>query len=232
MVYEHQTRCMIQIFGGVMFFETGVVMAQGGLLLGSAVILCCTLVSTLTVFSLSALATNGVIPGGGTYYMLSRSLGPKFGAAVGLLLALSESFQVSLYVSNFAKGMSLQFPSAPWLSEDASFGQRVLVMGVILVVVAIVTINGIFFVVRLQVLMLVVVALLSIVMSIVIGSLVPGPTDVEQGVFRPSPVRVELNLLPPDQSNRRLFNDLLHRFFPATTGITAGTTVFGQLRVT
>ncbi|CAG5101881.1 Oidioi.mRNA.OKI2018_I69.chr1.g45.t1.cds [Oikopleura dioica] len=39
----------------------------------------------LTSISMSAIATNGKVPAGGSYYMISRSLGPGWGAAVGLM---------------------------------------------------------------------------------------------------------------------------------------------------
>ncbi|MEQ2165966.1 hypothetical protein GOODEAATRI_022619, partial [Goodea atripinnis] len=52
----------------------------------------------LTAISMSAIATNGVVPAGGSYYMISRSLGPEFGGAVGLCFYLGTTFAGSMYI--------------------------------------------------------------------------------------------------------------------------------------
>jgi len=51
-----------------------------------------------TAISMSAIATNGVVSGGGSYFMISRALGPEFGGAVGVLFYLGTSAASSMYI--------------------------------------------------------------------------------------------------------------------------------------
>lgn len=52
----------------------------------------------LTAISMSAIATNGVVPAGGSYFMIGRSLGPECGGAVGLLFYTGTTLASSMYI--------------------------------------------------------------------------------------------------------------------------------------
>ncbi|VDN18666.1 unnamed protein product [Dibothriocephalus latus] len=47
---------------------------------------------------MSAIATNGKVPAGGSYFMISRSIGPEFGGAVGILFYLRTSMAAAMYL--------------------------------------------------------------------------------------------------------------------------------------
>ena len=53
----------------------------------------------MTSISLSAIATNGVVPGGGPYYMISRNLGPELGGAVGILFYIGTTLAAAMYIT-------------------------------------------------------------------------------------------------------------------------------------
>jgi potassium/chloride transporter 9 len=53
-------------------------------------------INLVTTLSISAIATNGTVRGGGAYYLISRSLGPEFGGSIGIVLYLGFAFNTGL----------------------------------------------------------------------------------------------------------------------------------------
>lgn len=52
----------------------------------------------LTAISMSAIATNGVVPAGGSYFMIGRALGPECGGAVGMLFYTGTTLAAAMYI--------------------------------------------------------------------------------------------------------------------------------------
>ncbi|XDV27238.1 hypothetical protein PO909_030802 [Leuciscus waleckii] len=90
--------CMQNILGVILFLRLTWIVGTAGILEALAVIFMCCSCTMLTAISMSAIATNGVVPAGGSYYMISRALGPEFGGAVGLCFYLGTTFAGSMYI--------------------------------------------------------------------------------------------------------------------------------------
>ncbi|KAM6900624.1 solute carrier family 12 member 7 [Xenentodon cancila] len=90
--------CLQNILGVILFLRLTWIVGTAGILESLAIVGLCCSCTMLTAISMSAIATNGVVPAGGSYYMISRSLGPEFGGAVGLCFFLGTTFAGSMYI--------------------------------------------------------------------------------------------------------------------------------------
>ncbi|XP_067309914.1 solute carrier family 12 member 7 isoform X4 [Pseudorasbora parva] len=90
--------CMQNILGVILFLRLTWIVGTAGIMEALAVVFMCCSCTMLTAISMSAIATNGVVPAGGSYYMISRALGPEFGGAVGLCFYLGTTFAGSMYI--------------------------------------------------------------------------------------------------------------------------------------
>ncbi|XP_073763942.1 solute carrier family 12 member 6 isoform X2 [Danio rerio] len=90
--------CLQNIFGVILFLRLTWVVGTAGVLQALCIVFICCCCTLLTAISMSAIATNGVVPAGGSYFMISRSLGPEFGGAVGSCFYLGTTFAGSMYI--------------------------------------------------------------------------------------------------------------------------------------
>ncbi|EFX88997.1 hypothetical protein DAPPUDRAFT_41064 [Daphnia pulex] len=90
--------CMQNIFGVILFIRLTWIIGTAGIVQGFCLVTMCCTCTMLTAISMSAIATNGVVPAGGPYFMISRNLGPEFGGAIGLLFYIGTTFAASMYV--------------------------------------------------------------------------------------------------------------------------------------
>lgn len=102
--------CFQNILGIIFYIRLSWIVGMAGvghsfLLVG----LCCA--STfLTGLSLSAIATNGAMKGGGPYYLIGRSLGPEVGVSIGLCFFLGNAIAGSLYILGAVETMLSAIP--------------------------------------------------------------------------------------------------------------------------
>uniref|UniRef100_A0A6Q2WY59 Solute carrier family 12 member 5b n=1 Tax=Esox lucius TaxID=8010 RepID=A0A6Q2WY59_ESOLU len=90
--------CIQNIFGVILFLRMTWMVGIGGVFGSFFIVFMCCSTTMLTAISMSAIATNGVVPAGGSYYMISRSLGPEFGGAVGICFYLGTTFAGAMYI--------------------------------------------------------------------------------------------------------------------------------------
>ncbi|MCF7801802.1 MAG: amino acid permease [Candidatus Marinimicrobia bacterium] len=97
------TPAILTILGVIMYMRLPQIVGQAGLLATIGIILVAHIISITTGLSVSSIATDKKVKAGGTYYMISRSLGLPIGGTLGLALFVGLSFSVSLYVIGFSE---------------------------------------------------------------------------------------------------------------------------------
>jgi amino acid transporter len=105
------TPCTLTILGVIMFLRFGYVVGQAGIIYALIIIAISKIITLLTTLSLSAIATNTEVKGGGAYFLISRSLGVEFGGAIGLVFFLAQAISVAMYVIGFAEAFTAAIPT-------------------------------------------------------------------------------------------------------------------------
>ncbi|XP_059361739.1 solute carrier family 12 member 6-like isoform X1 [Carassius carassius] len=116
--------CLQNIFGVILFLRLTWVVGTAGVLQALCIVFICCSCTLLTAISMSAIATNGVVPAGGSYFMISRSLGPEFGGAVGSCFYLGTTFAGSMYILGAIEILLMYIaPSAAIFVSDGPDGE-------------------------------------------------------------------------------------------------------------
>ena len=201
------TPSILTILGIILFLRLGFVVGNAGLGRALLIIGLANLISVLTSISLSAIATNLQVKGGGDYYLISRTLGVEFGGALGLVLFLAQSVSVAFYSIGFGEAVAALVP-------QAFFSARV---------VACVAVGFLFvfawlgadWATRLQYVIMAILA--SALVSFFIG-----------GVTKFGSAQLVWNWSTPERGEG--FWVLFALFFPAVTGFTQGVSMSGDLK--
>lgn len=122
------TPSILTILGIILFLRLGYVMGSAGLGRGLLILIFANSISVLTTISLSAIATNIKVKGGGDYYLISRTLGPEFGGAIGVVLFLAQAISIGFYCIGFGEVMAEIFPLSTFPRHQAQIIAAVAVL--------------------------------------------------------------------------------------------------------
>lgn len=201
------TPCVLTILGVIMFLRFGFVVGQAGVWAALAIVLASKLITTLTTLSLSAIATNTRVEGGGAYFLISRSLGPEFGGAIGLVFFVAQALSAAMYAIGFSEALMVFLPEGTSPTVVASLTNAV---------VAICVWVGAGWAIKIQF-----VILASVVVSLL--SFYAG------GLGHFSSATLAQNM-GTGFTTGQSFWTVFALFFPAVTGIMAGANMSGDLQ--
>ena len=86
-----------------MYMRLPWIVGQSGLFVAIGIVLIAHTISVTTGLSVSSIATDKKVKAGGTYYIISRSLGLPIGGTLGIALFFGLSLSVSLYLIGFSE---------------------------------------------------------------------------------------------------------------------------------
>lgn len=232
----------LNVLSILMFLRFGFILGQSGLLGMMGMLIACYLVNLLTTMSISAIATNGTVRGGGAYYLISRSLGPEFGGSIGIVFYLGLVFNTGMNAVGLVDCVSGNFGTkagnwSQWLPE--SFWWNYLWATIVLVLCTVICLAGSGLFARCSNGLLVI--LLVATFSIPLSALVLGPFSSPRLGIEYTGLSLETlkgNLFPhftrgaagSQLKSRETWQDLFGILFPATGGIFAGASMSGDLK--
>ena len=205
---------ILTILGVVMFMRLGTVTGELGIIGGLGILLFAESIAVATGLSISAISTNTPVKSGGPYFLISRSLGPGFGASIGLTYYVSQSLSVPFYVIGFTEAFVKVFPQ---------FETAQLWVGMIpLTILFAIAIIGANWAIRTQ---YAIMAILALSIAVIVSSAafsVPGPSaeTFRANFYARKGVSVNILVLATNFAI----------FFPAVTGFLAGVNMSGDLR--
>ncbi len=201
------TPSILTILGIILFLRLGYVVGAAGFGRVLLIMIIANGISILTSMSLSAVATNIQVKGGGDYYLISRTLGVQFGGSLGLVLFLAQSVSIAFYTIGFGEAMVALLPPLTWINAQTIAALAVMLLFILAWM-------GADWATKFQ--YIVMALLVSALLSFFIGAV---------GKFH-FPQLVQNWPIP---SETLPFWVLFAIFFPAVTGFTQGVSMSGDL---
>ncbi|XP_068667288.1 cation-chloride cotransporter 1-like [Aristolochia californica] len=253
--------CLQNILGIIYYIRFSWIVGMGGIGESLLLVAFCGACTFLTGISLSAIATNGAMKGGGPYYLIGRALGPEVGVSIGLCFFLGNAVAGSMYVLGAVETFLDAVPAAGIFKATATSVNSTLVPGgvketihtpnlhdlqiygvVITILLCFIVFGGVKIINRVAPAFLI--PVLFSLFCIFIGIFVaprhkapPGITGLSLKTFRDnwsSDYQTTNNAGVPDPEGSIYWNfhALVGLFFPAVTGIMAGSNRSASLKDT
>ncbi|NXH68029.1 S12A3 protein, partial [Hydrobates tethys] len=221
-------RCMLNIWGVILYLRLPWITAQAGIALTWLIILMSVTVTTITGLSISAISTNGKVKSGGTYFLISRSLGPELGGSIGLIFAFANAVAVAMHTVGFAETVRDLLQEHNSLIVDPTNDIRII--GVVTVTVLLgISLAGMEWEAKAQILFFLVI-LVSFI-NYLVGTVIPATAEKQaKGFFSYRADIFAQNFVPSWRGPEGSFFALFSIFFPSATGILAGANISGDLK--
>ncbi|KAJ1692062.1 hypothetical protein LUZ63_008760 [Rhynchospora breviuscula] len=256
--------CLQNILGIIYYIRFSWIVGMGGIGQSLLLVAFCGSCTFLTSISLSAIATNGAMKGGGPYYLIGRALGPEVGVSIGLCFFLGNAVAGAMYVLGAVETFLDAVPAAGFFQESVTVVNNTLANGtasagattistpslhdlqvygvIVTILLCFIVFGGVKIINRVAPAFLV--PVLFSLFCIFIGILVAprhnapsGVTGLHASTFKDnwsSDYQPTNNAGVPDPSGSISwdFNALVGLFFPAVTGIMAGSNRSASLKDT
>uniref|UniRef100_A0A8C2J5F1 Solute carrier family 12 member 10, tandem duplicate 1 n=1 Tax=Cyprinus carpio TaxID=7962 RepID=A0A8C2J5F1_CYPCA len=219
-------RCMLNIWGVILFLRLSWITSQAGILLTWLIILMSVLVTSITALSVSAISTNGRVSSGGAYFMISRTLGPELGGPIGVVFSFANALACALNTVGFSE--TVRDLLIEYDSQIVDSINDVRIIGSITVtVLLLISLAGMEWESKILFFLVLMVSFINYF----VGTLIPAtPQKQSIGVFGyRSEIFLE-NLFPDWRGPEGDFFRMFAIFFPSAIGILAGANISGDLK--
>jgi amino acid transporter len=222
------TPSILTIFGVIMFMRAGYVVGEAGILQALLILAIAKIITLSTGFSIAAIATNTDVKSGGAYFLISRTLGPEFGGAIGLALYVAQALSVPFYVLGLTEALaksvgqwvpflSLEFLSQPVVYKGTVIGTYFFIVNMaLLLILFIISYIGATWAIKTQ----------YLIMAILFCAIA---TFMSGAALNFSRETLAANWTPAYSGDNN-FWIIFAIYFPAVTGIMAGVNMSGNLK--
>ncbi|XP_076356128.1 solute carrier family 12 member 2-like isoform X2 [Tachypleus tridentatus] len=179
--------------------------------------------------SMSAICTNGEVKGGGSFFLISRTLGPAFGGSIGIIFSFANCVAVAMHIVGAAETVrDLLKMNNVGIVENPSGTNDVRIVGIILLfLMTSITSIGMAFENKAQIFLLII--LLTALMDYYVGACLNPTLEQTAKGFVGWNLTVGTENFGPDFRGVDFFT-VFAVFFPSVTGILAGANISGDLK--